>query len=120
MTSSGVTRADFLNLGIAQSRHRRALSLPIARHSAKISGMGEILPLSAPLKVFGIVVGGVAIDVVDAWKVVGIGDVRHRDQPVHTHDLARPRQPDQIGRASCRESGCQYGSISVVAVSLKK
>src|SRR3546814_15825488 len=26
----------------------------------------------------------------------------------------------QIGRASCRESVCQYGYISVVAVSLKK
>src|SRR3546814_17043188 len=26
----------------------------------------------------------------------------------------------QIGRASCRERVCQYGSISVVAVSLKK
>src|SRR3546814_7623523 len=26
----------------------------------------------------------------------------------------------QIGRASCRESGCQYGEIQVVAVSLKK
>src|SRR3546814_13900961 len=26
----------------------------------------------------------------------------------------------QIGRASCRERGCQYVSISVVAVSLKK
>src|SRR3546814_16719944 len=27
---------------------------------------------------------------------------------------------DEIGRASCRERVCQYGSISVVAVSLKK
>src|SRR3546814_14486729 len=27
---------------------------------------------------------------------------------------------DEIGRASCRESVCQYGLISVVAVSLKK
>src|SRR3546814_14421309 len=26
----------------------------------------------------------------------------------------------QIGRASCRERGCQYGEISVVAVSLTK
>src|SRR3546814_4019443 len=26
----------------------------------------------------------------------------------------------QLGRASCRERGCQYGSIPVVAVSLKK
>src|SRR3546814_18783339 len=29
-------------------------------------------------------------------------------------------QPRKIGRASCRGSGCQYVSISVVAVSLKK
>src|SRR3546814_18887561 len=32
----------------------------------------------------------------------------------------RKRQRDEIGRASCRERGCQYVSISVVAVSLKK
>src|SRR3546814_17705556 len=29
-------------------------------------------------------------------------------------------QPDEIGRASCRERVWQYGEISVVAVSLKK
>src|SRR3546814_20248555 len=34
--------------------------------------------------------------------------------------LARFTQNDQIGRASCRESGCQYVSISVVAGQLKK
>src|SRR3546814_20067641 len=28
--------------------------------------------------------------------------------------------PDPIGRASCRERVCKYGSISVVAVALKK
>src|SRR3546814_16296801 len=35
---------------------------------------------------------------------------------------APPRLPDrdQIGRASCRDRVCQYVSISVVAVSLKK
>src|SRR3546814_12003136 len=31
-----------------------------------------------------------------------------------------PQLPAQIGRASCRERGCQYVEISVVAVSLKK
>src|SRR3546814_13525907 len=41
-------------------------------------------------------------------------------------DRGRPGGPDaghvdrQIGRASCRESVCQYVSISVGAVSLKK
>src|SRR3546814_12851701 len=30
------------------------------------------------------------------------------------------REDDEIGRASCRERVCQYVSISVVAVSLKK
>src|SRR3546814_13101324 len=30
------------------------------------------------------------------------------------------RVVEEIGRASCRERVCQYGSISVVAVSLKK
>src|SRR3546814_15616903 len=34
------------------------------------------------------------------------------------HGLARP--VPEIGRASCRERVCQYVSISVVAVSLKK
>src|SRR3546814_12543261 len=31
-----------------------------------------------------------------------------------------PAHAGQIGRASCRERVCQYGEISVVAVSLKK
>src|SRR3546814_12103921 len=41
-----------------------------------------------------------------------------RDPPC----LDRPsgRSDTEIGRASCRERGCQYGLISVVAVSLKK
>src|SRR3546814_14577136 len=36
--------------------------------------------------------------------------------------VARIRRdlPDEIGRASCRERVCQYVSISVVAVTLKK
>src|SRR3546814_15972501 len=29
-------------------------------------------------------------------------------------------QPIEIGRASCRERGCQYGYVSVVPVSLKQ
>src|SRR3546814_11072389 len=33
---------------------------------------------------------------------------------------ANPEPRSEIGRASCRERGCQYESISVVAVSLKK
>src|SRR3546814_18401753 len=41
------------------------------------------------------------------------------------HDLVDPARGDasdkgEIGRASCRERVCQYVSISVVAVSLKK
>src|SRR3546814_10962844 len=32
--------------------------------------------------------------------------------------IRRYGEDDQIGRASCRERVCQYGSISVVAVSL--
>src|SRR3546814_18764549 len=34
--------------------------------------------------------------------------------------LAPAAPPVEIGRASCRERGCQYVSFSVVAVSLKK
>src|SRR3546814_18505008 len=37
------------------------------------------------------------------------------------HGLRNPGYvPREIGRASCRERGCQYVWISVVAVSLKK
>src|SRR3546814_16039697 len=35
-------------------------------------------------------------------------------------DLIARETGQQIGRASCRESVCQYGSISVVAVLFKK
>src|SRR3546814_4663275 len=35
-------------------------------------------------------------------------------------DLAAERRTGEIGRASCRERVCQYVSIPVVAVSLKK
>src|SRR3546814_14972866 len=31
-----------------------------------------------------------------------------------------PTEPNKIGRASCRERGCQYESSSVVAVTFKK
>src|SRR3546814_16112100 len=34
--------------------------------------------------------------------------------------IVSPGNPPEIGRASCRERGCQYVYISVVAVSLKK
>src|SRR3546814_12860605 len=45
-----------------------------------------------------------------------------RDYPDRAFDYAILSQPLQteIGRASCRERVCQYVSISVVAVSLKK
>src|SRR3546814_11909039 len=49
-----------------------------------------------------------------------------RPRPVHRQAVRVALQvlaipaPLQIGRASCRESVCQYVSISVVAVSLKK
>src|SRR3546814_18141508 len=37
---------------------------------------------------------------------------RHLDG---TTALAVVQGPDRIGRASCREGGCKYGSVSVVA-----
>src|SRR3546814_18854772 len=40
--------------------------------------------------------------------------------PATTKAKARPTDDRKIGRASCRESVCQYVSISVVAVTLKK
>src|SRR3546814_12270670 len=42
-------------------------------------------------------------------------------QPLAAQDHEqRQEQAEEIGRASCRERVCQYVSISVVAVSLKK
>src|SRR3546814_15620466 len=41
-----------------------------------------------------------------------------RDRGPHRLAVAQPE--DEIGQASCRERVCQYGSISVVAVSLKQ
>src|SRR3546814_15987162 len=37
-----------------------------------------------------------------------------------TKGIPLPARMFQIGRALCRESVCQYGEISVVAVSIKK
>src|SRR3546814_19786390 len=60
-------------------------------------------------------------------------DMRRRQPSVHrkqgrldakTEHEAEEHQPcaqiQEIGRASCRERVCQYGMISVVAVSIKK
>src|SRR3546814_19644875 len=53
-------------------------------------------------------VGGMA-------AVVGLDDAT-----VEAFCAEYPGEGVQIGRASCRERGCQYVSISVVAVPLKK
>src|SRR3546814_13811562 len=44
---------------------------------------------------------------------------KYVDQQIEAATM-RPADDDQIGRASCRERVCQYVSISVVAVALKK
>src|SRR3546814_17727036 len=50
-----------------------------------------------------------------------LGLVELRVQVVMVEDeLLAAEQLEEIGRASCRERGCQYVLISVVAVSLKK
>src|SRR3546814_6477437 len=49
--------------------------------------------------------------------------IRRRLPALHRPRPPAPRTgrpPSQIGRASCRERVCQYDSIPVVAVSLKK
>src|SRR3546814_13128694 len=40
--------------------------------------------------------------------------------PLRMHYYYGTIFPLEIGRASCRERGCQYGEVSVVAVTLKK
>src|SRR3546814_18333670 len=49
------------------------------------------------------------------WGNGAVSEQHHEEHPTVQHGNA-----GQIGRASCRERVCQYVSISVVAVSLKK
>src|SRR3546814_14312668 len=56
-------------------------------------------------------------------RVVGEGAAGGGDRPRAGEDVLLARgatDPGQIGRASCRERGCQYVLILVVAGSLKK
>src|SRR3546814_20320891 len=60
-------------------------------------------------------------------KGLEIGVTDYLIKPIDRNELRartrtqlRRRRYHEIGRASCRESVCRYGSISVVAVSLKK
>src|SRR3546814_15698548 len=48
------------------------------------------------------------------------GVVTHRGNTIRIISVRRSRTNEEIGRASCRESDCQYVLISVVAVSSKK
>src|SRR3546814_12477099 len=61
--------------------------------------------------------------IVEAQHRPGMGDLgqgRGRRRAQSLRRRIRPHQLRKIGRASCRERVCQYVSISVVAVSLKK
>src|SRR3546814_17832918 len=65
------------------------------------------------------------VEVVAAQGMWNKGDKRLELLPGRYQKLVFYRESwdsarDQIGRASCRDSVCQYGSISVVAVSLKQ
>src|SRR3546814_17831167 len=54
-------------------------------------------------------------------KVLALsGDVRESEIAGKAAAKRRSAKPAKIGRASCRESVCQYVSISVVAEYLKK
>src|SRR3546814_20705793 len=49
------------------------------------------------------------------------GKAAFREAALFTHrGLSGPASLQEIGRASCRERVCQYGSITVVAVALKQ
>src|SRR3546814_11709757 len=54
-----------------------------------------------------------------SWRTPGARPVEPRSQHGLRSD-AVAGSGGEIGRASCRERVCQYGSISVVAASLKK
>src|SRR3546814_15360194 len=65
----------------------------------------------------------------DADRADAVGAILQQDSEIilvggAARARLQPAQPAfraaKIGRASCRERVCQYGSISVVAVSLKK
>src|SRR3546814_13672634 len=49
-----------------------------------------------------------------------LGDLKQEGRNLLERSLATQQDHPEIGRASCRERVCQYGEISVVAVSLKK
>src|SRR3546814_12165120 len=72
------------------------------------------------------VVGGTGVEVRVCGAVLpddlGDGHLRAEGVVLHgDHEHASGQAPrDKIGRASCRERGCQYVSISVVAGSLQK
>src|SRR3546814_15423415 len=58
---------------------------------------------------------GAAMILTGAWEGKGVFNMEQFDPDPFMDMLNK-----QIGRASCRERVCQYGEISVVAVSLKK
>src|SRR3546814_17895138 len=51
---------------------------------------------------------------------VYVGHASQIPNPGDFHTTTVGNQPVEIGRASCRESGCQYVEIEGVAVSLRK
>src|SRR3546814_15694092 len=57
----------------------------------------------------------------DRIRIKGIASIiPEEDVEIRRWPRVAGREGEEIGRASCRERVCQYVSISVVAVSLKK
>src|SRR3546814_19097102 len=97
-----------------------------------VSKIGELMRHAVRHRDIVTVHAGDVVAVRDIEGVVeGMDDalialVAQKDHPIIaggngcTNSIGVIRRTVKIGRASCRESVCQYGSISVVAVSLKK
>src|SRR3546814_18651646 len=99
-------RSDWLNVAVTDAKTRRQvidLRRPVGAEStppARPKAIEEVVRLRQP------VIGGV--------QIPGEGG-----EPFVLFSVPVLRDGEEIGRASCRESVCQYVSISVVAVSLQ-
>src|SRR3546814_3304156 len=102
-----------------QQAHQQAdvlASLDIRHHVGRLGRARRADHRNRQAVEFGaqLVVGHGVLD-----RSLGVVDLRHVTGAVF-HFYGQPARHAEIGRASCRERGCQYVEISVDAASLKK